>query len=76
MEKIEKMINDFKIFSNEEKIEFMKEAMPLMAEGFGNEKQKMMSQMMPICMKIMKSKGFEMDKMQTMMQGMIKGMMG
>jgi len=72
MEKIEKMINDFKAFSNEEKIEFMKQAMPLMAEVFGNDPQKMMSEMMPVCMKFMKSKGMDMN----MMQGMMKEMMG
>jgi hypothetical protein len=76
MEKINKMISDFKALNNEEKVKFMKEAMPSMAEGFGSEPQKMMSQIMPICMNIMKSKGFEMNKMQTMMQGMMKGMMG
>ena len=70
------LLDQFKALTQEEKLAFMKEAMPLLAEEFGNEPQKMMAQIMPVCMNIMKSKGFEMDKMQTMMQGMMKGMMG
>jgi len=47
MEKIEELVNDFKALSNEEKLAFMKEAMPSMAEIFANDPQKMMSEMMP-----------------------------
>ena len=49
----------------------MKEVMPLMAEIFPNDPQKMMSEMMPFCMNMMKSKGMGMDKMRTMMKHMM-----
>jgi len=71
MEKIEKLVNDFKALTNEEKLAFMKEAMPYMAEIFKNDPQKMMAEMMPVCMNMMKSKGMYMDTMRTMMKNMM-----
>jgi hypothetical protein len=71
MENIRTIVDDFKRLTNDEKLAFMKEAMPLMAEVFGKDQQKMMSEMMPFCMNMMKSKGMDMDKMRSMMKGMM-----
>ena len=49
----------------------MKEAMPYMAEIFAKEPQKMMAEMMPFCMNMMKSKGMDMDRMRAMMKAMM-----
>ncbi len=68
---MEKVLNDFKALNNEEKIAFMKAAMPLMAEAFGNDPRKMMGEMMPFCMNMMQSKGMDMDRMRSMMKGMM-----
>ena len=40
---MENLLKQFKALTDDEKIAFMKEAMPLMAEVFGNDPQKMMS---------------------------------
>jgi len=71
MEKMEKLVNDFKALSNEEKLAFMKEAMPSMAEIFAKDPQKMMSDMMPFCMNMMRSRGMDMDRMRSMMKSMM-----
>ena len=68
---MENLLKQFKAMTNEGKIAFMKEAMPYMAEIFSNDPQKMMTEMMPFCMNIMKSKGMEMDKMRNMMKGVM-----
>jgi hypothetical protein len=47
----------------------MKEALPLMAEIFGSDPQKMMTEMMPFRMNAMKSKGMDMNKMHAMRKG-------
>ena len=60
------LLNQFKALANEEKLAFMKEPMPHMAEIFQNDPQKMMAEMMPFCMNMMKSKG--MDMMRAMMK--------
>jgi len=67
------LLNQFKNLSDDEKIAFMKEAMPEMARIFGNDPQKMMAEMMPVCMSMMKSKGMDMQGMMRMM-GMMGGM--
>lgn len=68
---MEKLLNQFKALSDDEKLAFMKEAMPYMAEVFGNDPQKMMIEMMPFCMNMMRSRGFDMGKMRTMMKDMM-----
>lgn len=68
---MEHLLNQFKALTAEEKLAFMKEAMPLMAEVFGNDPQKMMAEMMPFCMNMMRSKGMDMDRMRSMMKGMM-----
>ncbi len=62
----------FKALTDDEKVAFMKEAMSFMADIFQNDPQKMMNEMMPACMEVMKSKGMDMQ----MMQGMMKNMTG
>ena len=47
----------------------MKETMPYMAEIFKNDPEKMMAEMMPMSMNMMKSKGMDIDKMRAMMKG-------
>ncbi|MFH1123608.1 MAG: hypothetical protein V1758_08100 [Pseudomonadota bacterium] len=68
---MQSLLNQFKALTDEEKIAFMKEAMPHMADIFGNDPKKMMAEMMPICMNVMKSKGMDMDKMRAMMKNMM-----
>jgi hypothetical protein len=68
---MQNLLNEFKALSNEEKLAFMKEAMPYMAQIFANDPQKMMAEMMPFCMNMMKSKGMNMDKMRSMMKNMM-----
>ncbi|MDD5205231.1 MAG: hypothetical protein PHS17_07405 [Desulfobacterales bacterium] len=67
------LLNQFKALTDDEKIAFMKEAMPSMAEIFQKDPQKMTSEMMPFCMSMMKSKGMDMQGMMRMM-GMMGGM--
>lgn len=68
---MEKVLNDFKALNNEEKMAFMKAAMPLMAEVFGNDPRKMMGEMMPFCMNMMQSRGMDMERMRSMMKNMM-----
>lgn len=68
---MENLLNQFKALTNEEKLTFLKEATPLIAEIFSNDPQKMMAEMMPFCMNMMKSKGMDMDKMRAMMKNMM-----
>jgi hypothetical protein len=68
---MQNLLNQFKALTKEEKLAFMKEAMPYMAEIFANDPQKMMAEMMPLCMNMMKSKGMDMDKMRSMMKAMM-----
>jgi len=68
---MEDLLNQFKALTNDQKLAFMKEAMPLMAELFQNDPHKMMAEMMPFCMNMMKSKGMDMDRMRSMMKAMM-----
>ncbi|PIP36320.1 MAG: hypothetical protein COX20_06420 [Desulfobacterales bacterium CG23_combo_of_CG06-09_8_20_14_all_52_9] len=68
MEKIEKLLNDFEALTSEEKLSFMKEVVPFMAEIFANDPKKMMAEMIPFCMNMMKSKGMDMNRMREMMK--------
>lgn len=68
---MEDLLNQFKALSKEEKLAFMKETMPYMAEIFSSDPQKMMAEMMPFCMNMMKSKGMDMDRMRSMMKTMM-----
>jgi hypothetical protein len=68
---MENLLNQFKALSKEGKLAFMKEAMPYMAEIFSDDPPKMMAEMMPFCMNMMKSKGMDMDRMRSMMKAMM-----
>jgi hypothetical protein len=68
---MEELLKQFKALSKEEKLAFMKEAMPSMADIFAKDPQKMMAEMMPFCMNMMKSKGMDMDRMRSMMKNMM-----
>ena len=68
---MDELLKQFKALSDEEKLAFMREAMPSMADIFANDPQKMMSEMMPFCMNMMKSKGMDMDRMRSMMKNMM-----
>ena len=68
---MENLLKQFKALSDDEKIAFMKEAMAEMAEIFKNDPRKMMAQVMPVCMNMMRSKGMDMDRMRTMMKNMM-----
>lgn len=65
------LLKQFKSLSDDQKLAFMKEAMADMAEIFRNDPQKMMAEMMPACMNMMKSKGMDMERMRTMMKNMM-----
>lgn len=65
------LLKQFKSLTEDEKLAFMKEAMTCMADIFQNDPQKMMNEMMPACMKVMSSKGMNMDMMRVMMKGMM-----
>lgn len=64
------LLKQFKSLSDDQKLAFMKEAMADMAEIFRNDPQKMMAEMMPACMNMMKSKGMDMERMRSMMKSM------
>jgi len=68
---MENLLKQFKELTNKEKLAFMKAAMPLTWEAFGNDPRKMMGEMMPFCMNMMQSKGMDMDRMRSMMKGMM-----
>ena len=68
---MQNLLDQFKALTKEEKLAFMKEAMHSMAEIFANDPQKMMVEMMPFCMNMMKSKGMDMDRMRSMMKAMM-----
>jgi hypothetical protein len=70
---MQNLLDQFKALTDDEKLAFMKEAMADMAEIFKNDPQKMMSQMMPVCMNLMKSKGMNMEvMMRSMMETMMR----
>ena len=68
---MQELLARFKALTEDEKLAFMKEAMPFMAEIFQKDPRKMMSEMMPACMSVMKSKGMDMDRMRSMMKDMM-----
>jgi hypothetical protein len=45
-----------KALTKEEKLAFMNETMRYMANGFANDPQKLIGEMMPVCMNMMKSR--------------------
>lgn len=68
---MQNLLNQFKALKDDEKLAFMREAMPHMAEIFKSDPQKMMAEMLPVCMNVMKSKGMDMDRMRAMMKSMM-----
>lgn len=68
---MQNLLNEFKALTDDEKLAFLKEAMPAIAEIFKNDPRKMMNEMMPVCMNMMKSRGMDMDSMRTMMKTMM-----
>lgn len=68
---MEELLKQFKALSNDERLAFMKEAIPSMADIFAHDPQKMFSEMMPLCMNMMKSKGMDMEWMRSMMKNMV-----
>lgn len=65
------VLDQFKALSDEDKLTFMKQAMPIMAEVFGKDPGKMMAEMMPVCMSMMRPGGMDPGKMRNMMMGMM-----
>ncbi|WP_028323944.1 hypothetical protein [Desulfatirhabdium butyrativorans] len=68
---MQELLDQFKALTDDEKIAFMKAAMPQMAEIFQKDPHKMMAEMMPACMSVMKSKGMPMGMMPSMMKQMM-----
>ncbi|MCA1906084.1 MAG: hypothetical protein LDL11_05785 [Desulfarculus sp.] len=62
------ILDQFKALSDEEKLAFMQQAMPIMAETFGRTPGKMMAEMMPLCMPMMGRGGMGPDQMRNMMK--------
>ena len=71
MERMEKLINGFKTLSEVERLALMKEFTPSIPKIFASDPQKMMSEMMPFCMNMMRSRGMDMDRMRSMMKNMM-----
>ncbi|MCA1988190.1 MAG: hypothetical protein LDL07_03460 [Desulfarculus sp.] len=65
------ILEQFKALGDEEKLAFMKQAMPIMAELFGKEPGRMMADMMPFCMPMMRPGGMAPDQMRVMMKSMM-----
>ena len=65
------LLKQFKSLSDDQKLAFMKEAMADIAEIFRNYPHKMMAEMMPACMNMMKSKGMDVERMRTMMKNIM-----
>jgi len=65
------LLSRFKTLPGDQKLAFMKEAMIDMMEIFSSNPQKMMAEMMPASMNVMKSKGMDPEKMQSMMKNMM-----
>jgi hypothetical protein len=65
------ILDQFKALSAEEKLAFMKQAMPIMAETFGQAPGKMMAEVMPLCMSMMGKEGMGPDRMRNMMKEMM-----
>ncbi|MBI5593722.1 MAG: hypothetical protein HY881_24990 [Deltaproteobacteria bacterium] len=68
---MQNLLKKFNALTDDEKLAFMKEAMAAMAKIFQNDPQKMMTEMIPVCMNVMKSKGTNMDMMRVMMKTMM-----
>lgn len=64
----------FDKMTDEEKLAFMKSAMSSFCEIFGKNPQKMVSEMMPLCLDIMKSCNMNMADRMKMMGMMSDGM--
>lgn len=60
------LLRQFQSLTDDEKLAFMKEAMNNMADIFQKYPQKMMGEMMPACMKVMGTKGMNMDMLRMM----------
>jgi len=71
LKRMEKLINGFKTLSEVERLALMKEFTLSVADIFAQYPQKMMAEMMPFCMNMMKSKGMDMDRMRSMMKNMM-----
>jgi hypothetical protein len=65
------LLKQFKSLTDDEKLAFMKEAMADMAKIFQNDPQKMMTEMMPVCMSMLKPTDMNMDMMRVMMRTMM-----
>ncbi|MFZ5587699.1 MAG: hypothetical protein ACOZHQ_17400 [Thermodesulfobacteriota bacterium] len=65
------ILEQFKALSDEEKLAFMKQAMPILAGVFGKNPGRMMAEMMPFCMQMMPPGGMAPDQMRAMMKGMM-----
>jgi hypothetical protein len=65
------LLDQFKTLPDDQKLAFMKEAMIDMMEIFSSNAQKMMAEMMPACMNVMKSKGMDPERMRSMMKNMM-----
>lgn len=68
---VEELKDKFNKLTDEEKMAFMKSIMPLLCKLFGENPEKMMTEMMPLCREMMKSCTMDMQGMMSMM-----GMMG
>lgn len=69
---MQNLLDQFKSLPEDQKLASIKEAMADMAEIFRSDPQKMMAEMMPACMNMMKSKGMDMERMRSMMKNMMR----
>ncbi|MCA1755798.1 MAG: hypothetical protein LC641_14090 [Spirochaeta sp.] len=64
---MEELKAKFDELGEEEKLAFAKAIMPEMCRLMGNNRQQMMSEMMPMCREMMSKSGMDMSQMMGMM---------
>jgi len=70
MSKSEELINEFQKMNEEEKLDFMKKAMPDFCSLFLQNQDKVMQEIMPVCMQWMQDNNIDMSQMMSKMMPM------
>lgn len=70
MRKPEELVNEFKKMNEEEKLDFMKNAMPDFCNLFMQNQEKVMQELMPVCRQWMQENNVDMSQMMEKMMPM------
>lgn len=70
MSNLEDLIKEFKILNEEEKLDFMKKAMPDFCSLFMQNQEKVMQEVMPVCRQWMQKNNVDMSQMMSKMMPM------